>query len=56
MNPEDLNQEKIKEVLIREAECPRDIRLENAEVYPLENSESISTMLADAARVGFQTR
>jgi hypothetical protein len=56
VTPKELNQEKIKEVLIREAGCPRHIRLENAEVYVLDRSESIPAMLADAASVDFRTR
>jgi hypothetical protein len=56
VNPRELNQAKIKEVLIREAGCPEDIRLESAEVYVIEGSESIQTMLADAASAGFRSR
>jgi hypothetical protein len=56
VNPKELNQEMIKEVLIRETGCPGDFPLESAEVYVLEGSESIRTMLADAARAGFRSR
>jgi hypothetical protein len=56
VNPKELNQEMIKEVLIRETGCPGDFPLESAEVYVLEGSESIRTMLADAASAGFRSR
>jgi hypothetical protein len=56
VNPKELNQEKIKEVLVREAGCPGNIHLQDAEVYVLEGSENIRTILADAASVGFRSR
>jgi hypothetical protein len=56
VNPKELDQEKIKEVLVREAGCPRDIHLEDAEVYVLEGSEDIRSMFADAASAGFRGR
>ncbi len=56
VNPRELNQAKIKEVLVQEAGCLEDIRLERAEVYVLEGSENIRSMLADAASVGFRSR
>jgi hypothetical protein len=56
VNPKELDQAKIKEVLVQEAGCPRDIHLEDAEVYVLEGSEDIRSMLADAASAGFRGR
>ncbi len=56
VNPKELDHDKIKEVLIREGGCPRDIDLGSAEVYLPEGSESIRTMLADAASAGFRSR
>jgi|MudIll2142460700_1097286.scaffolds.fasta_scaffold244953_1 hypothetical protein len=56
VDPRELGQEKIKEVLVREAGVPGDIQLEDAKVYVLEGSEDIRTMLADAASVSFRSR
>ena len=56
VNAKELDQEKIKGILVREAGLPGDIHLEEAEVYVLEGSENIRTRLADAASVGFRSR
>ena len=56
VNPRELNQEKIKEVLVQELGVPGDIHLEEAKVCVLEGSEDIRTMLADAASESFRSR
>jgi hypothetical protein len=55
VSPRELNEEKIREILVREAGCPEDISLESADVYVVEGPEKIPGMLAHAASAGFHS-
>jgi len=53
MNPGELNENTIKEVVMRQTGC-REFELSKAEIYPLDRSENIQMKLAEIARSGYR--
>jgi hypothetical protein len=52
VNPADLNEKTIKEVVLKQTGCS-DLELNNAKIYRLDRSENVETELLQIARSGY---
>lgn len=54
VHPSELNEDTIKEIVIKETRCPVSLDLTKAEIYVLEGPENIETMLAELRQAGYR--
>ncbi len=56
VDPAELNEKRIKEILVRETGILKTVDLNQAEVWPLEESADVGAKFAEMKISGFQTR
>ena len=54
VNPAELNEKTIKEIVMKQTGCPV-FDMREARIYPLERSESVEKKLTEIAQSGYQT-
>ena len=53
MNPNELNEKTIREVVMRQTGC-QELELSKAKIYPLDRSENVQMKLAEIAKSGYR--